>query len=136
MGGMKEGEMFEGRHEPLLPLGRFFGRMTRSLGIAAMIDGVTLAVGAVGLRGLEGLGWTDACLNAALVMTGNGPIARAQSASGKVFLLCYALGGVLAFAAVISTVMAPILHRVLHAFHVDVSDETDGRYSPEWHKAD
>ena len=119
--------MFERHHEPLLPLPRFLGRIAKSLGIAAAIDGVTLAVGAVGLRRLEGLDWTDACLNAALVMTGNGPIARAQSVSGKLFLLFFALGGVLVFAAVISTVMAPILHRMLHAFHVDVPDEAGGR---------
>ena len=115
--------MFERHHEPLLPLPRFLGRMAKSLGIAATIDGVTLAVGAVGLRRLEGLDWTDACLNAALVMTGNGPVTRAESVSGKTFLLFYALGGVLVFAAVISTVMAPILHRMLHALHADVPDE-------------
>ena len=119
--------MFERHHEPLLPLPRFFGRMAKSLGIAATINGVTLAMGAVGLRRLEGLDWMDACLNAALVMTGNGPIAPAQSVSGKTFLLFYALGGVLVFAAVISSVMAPILHRMLHAFHVDVPDEVSGR---------
>ncbi|MCI0407452.1 MAG: two pore domain potassium channel family protein [Acidobacteria bacterium] len=119
--------MFERHHEPLLPLPRFFGRMAKSLGIAATINGVTLAMGAVGLRRLEGLDWMDACLNAALVMTGNGPIARAQSVSGKTFLLFYALGGVLVFAAVIASVMAPILHRMLHAFHADVPDEASGR---------
>ncbi len=118
--------MFERHHEPLLPLPRFFGRIARSLGIAAGIDGVTLAVGAVGLRRLEGLDWTDACLNAALVMTGNGPVTHAQSTAGKVFLLFYALGGVLVFAVVISSVMAPILHRMLHVFHSDVPDEPDG----------
>ena len=120
--------MFERHHEPLLPLPRFLGRIAKSLGIAATINGVALAVGAVGLRRLEGLDWMDAWLNAALVMTGNGPIARAQSVSGKTFLLFYyALGGVLVFAAVISTVMAPILHRMLHAFRVDVPDEASGR---------
>ena len=119
--------MFERHHEPLLPLPRFFGRMAKSLGIAAIINGVTLAVGAVGLRRLEGLDWMDAWLNAALVMTGNGPIAPAQSVSGKTFLLFYALGGVLVFAAVIASVMAPILHRMLHAFHADVPDEASGR---------
>ena len=119
--------MFERHHEPLLPLPRFLWRIAKSLGIAATINGVTLAVGAVGLRRLEGLDWMDAWLNAALVMTGNGPIARAQSGSGKAFLLFYALGGVLVFAAVISSVMAPILHRMLHTYHLDVPDEVSDR---------
>jgi hypothetical protein len=118
--------MFERRHEPLLPLPRFYGRIARGLGIAATIDGVALVIGAVGLRRLEGLDWMDAWLNAGLVMTGNGPVFRVQSPSGKAFLLSYALGGVLVFAAVISTVMAPILHRMFHAFHADVPDAAKG----------
>jgi membrane protein YdbS with pleckstrin-like domain len=71
----------------------------------------------------------DAWLNAALVITGNGPIAQAQTVSGKAFMFFYALGGVLIFAAVISVVMAPILHRFLHAFHAEVPNEADGRHA-------
>jgi len=56
--------MFERHHEPFLPLPRFLGRMAKSLGIAATVNGVALAMGAVGLRRLEGLDWTDAWLNA------------------------------------------------------------------------
>ena len=115
--------MFERHHEPLLPVPQFFGRIARSLIVAAIIDGCALAVGSVGLRWLEGLDWIDAWLNAALVMTGNGPTVHAQSISGKAFLLIYALGGVLIFAAVISVVMAPILHRMLHTFHATVPDD-------------
>jgi hypothetical protein len=124
-----EAKMFERYHEPLLPVPQFFGRIAWSLLVAAIIDGVALAVGAVGLRRLEGLDWMDAWLNAALVITGNGPTAHAQSISGKAFLLFYALGGVLIFAAVISVVMAPILHRILHAFHAEVPNEADGRHA-------
>ena len=117
--------MFERHHEPLLPVPQFFGRIARSLIVAAMIDGGALVVGAIGLRWLEGLDWMDAWLNAALVMTGNGPTAHAQTNSGKAFMLIYALSGVLIFAAVISVVMTPILHRMLHAFHAAVPDEKD-----------
>ena len=38
------------------------------------------------------------------------------------FLLLYSLVGVVVFAAVMSCVMAPILRRVLHAFHTDVAE--------------
>jgi hypothetical protein len=121
-----EAKMFERHYEPLLPLPQFFGRIARGLGIAIIIDGIALAVGAVGLRRLEGLDWMDAWLNAALVITGNGPIAAPQSLSGKTFMFFYALGGVLTFAAVISVVMVPILHRILHTFHAQVPEEMDG----------
>ncbi len=54
-----EAKMFERYHEPLLPVPQFFGRIARSLLVAAIIDGVALAVGAVGLRRLEGLDWME-----------------------------------------------------------------------------
>ena len=114
--------MFERRHQPLLTVGGFVLRMLKAVGLAAAIDGVTLAIGATGFRLTEGVDWTDACLNAALVATGNGASLQPQSVGGKIFLLCFALAGVIVFAAVISTVMAPILHRTLHAFHADVPD--------------
>jgi hypothetical protein len=114
--------MFERRSEPLLPFNRFLGRLMWGLVIAAVIDALALVIGAIGFRGFEGLPWTEAYLNAALVMTGNGPIARMGSTSGKVFLLVYALAGVVVFATVISCVAVPLLHRALHAFHLDVPD--------------
>lgn len=123
LGDWKEAKMFERHHEPLLPLPRFLGRITRGLVIAVVIDGIALTVGAIGLRQLEGLDWMDAWLNAALVITGNGPIAHPNSVAGKAFMLFYGLGGVLIFAAVISVVMAPVLHRMFHAFHAEVPDE-------------
>jgi len=115
--------MFERRHQPLLPLPQFVARIGKSMAIAVGIDVVALLVGSVGFRSFEGLDWPDALLNAALVVTGNGPIARMQTAAGKIFLLLYAILGVMVFAAVISVVLVPILHRTLHAFHADVPEE-------------
>jgi len=115
--------MFERHHQTLLPMRQFAARVARSVGIAVGIDVAALLVGGFGLRCLEGLDWTDALLNAGLVLTGNGPVVRMQSDGGKVFLLLYAVLGVVVFAAVISVVMAPLLHRTLHAFHADVPDE-------------
>src|SRR5262245_42120081 len=115
--------MFERRHEPMLPMPQFVARVGRVLGIALAVDVGALVVGGLGFHGFEGLAWTDAFLNAALVVTGNGPTAHMQSDGGKVFLLVYALLGVVVFAAVISVVMVPILHRTLHAFHATLPDE-------------
>ena len=60
--------MFESRDQPLLPLRRFLGRLAWSLAIAAAIDGIALAIGAIAFRRLEGLTWMDASLNAVLVL--------------------------------------------------------------------
>jgi hypothetical protein len=112
--------MFERRHQPLQPLHQFAIRMGKSVAIAVGIDVIALLVGSVGFRRFEGLEWPAALLNAGLVATGNGPITRMQTAAGQIFLLLYAILGVIVFAAVVSVVVAPVLHRTLHAFHVDM----------------
>ena len=48
-------------------------------------SGIAVAVRAIGYHLFEGLGWLDAILNAALVMTGNGPIDRPSTREGKLF---------------------------------------------------
>ena len=114
--------MFERRHQPLSPP-PVHGCMGKGVAIARGHDVITLLVGSVGFRSFEGLEWPDALLNAGLVVTGNGPNTRMQTAAGQIFLLLYAILGVIVFAAVISVVLAPVLHRALHAFHGDVPDE-------------
>src|SRR5262245_66566033 len=112
--------MFERRHQPLLPVPLFMARMGKSLVIAVAIDVVFLFAGALGFRQFEGLDWPDALLNAGLVVTGNGPITRMQTAPGKVFLLVYAIVGVVVFVAVIYVELEPVMHRTVHDFYVVV----------------
>jgi len=119
--------MFEHHHEPVVPLSRFIARMGWCFGLALAIDTGALAVGGVAFRTFENLTWTDSLLNAALVLTGNGPIARMETRGGQIFLLLYAMLGVIVFAAVVSVVMVPILHRALHALHATLPPDEESR---------
>ena len=109
--------MFEEAHRPLLSPRQFAIRMALFVIVAVCVDGVGLAVGAIGYHFLEGLEWLDASLNAALVMTGNGPIHPPHTAAGKLFSISYAMLGVILFAAVIGVLLTPVFHRMLHGFH-------------------
>ena len=109
--------MFEVAPRPLLPPRRFAARMVAILLNALFVNGVVLAAGAIGYHSLEGLDWLDASLNAALVMTGNGPVHPPHTPEGKLFTVFYALLGVILFAAVIGVLLTPLLHRMLHEFH-------------------
>ncbi len=84
---------------------------------AVLVDGLALAAGAVGYHFLEDLDWLDAGLNAALVMTGNGPVHPPHTAGGKLFTMLDALFGVILFAAVMGALLVPVFHRMLHTFH-------------------
>jgi hypothetical protein len=72
-----------------------------------------------GYRVLGGLGWVDAFLNASMILGGMGPVDRMTTAGAKIFAACYALFSGLVLIAVMGIVLAPWLHRMLHAFHVE-----------------
>ena len=61
----------------------------------------------------------DAFLNAAMILSGMGPVAAIQTTGGKLFAGCYALFSGLALITTVAVVFAPIFHRFLHKFHLD-----------------
>ncbi|MFO0970247.1 MAG: hypothetical protein U0793_32260 [Gemmataceae bacterium] len=110
---------FESRHQPLASRRRFVRRLARSVLMAGVLVGVSLLAGMLGYHFLEGMPWIDAFANAAMILSGMGPLGPLQTTAGKLFAGIYALysGLVLIFATGI--ILAPIVHRVLHRFHVE-----------------
>lgn len=115
--------MFERRHQPLASRALFAARMARFVAAAVALDGLFVLIGAVGYHCLEGLGWLDATLNAALVITGNGPLYEIHSPGAKVFMIFHALLGCIAYVVVAAVLLAPLFHRLMHAFHLEVDRE-------------
>ena len=121
--------MFEHRKTPLLPKRAFYRRLLRSIALAAGIIVASLGLGMVGYHSLEGLSWLDAFLNAAMLLSGMGPVAPLQTSAGKLFAGCYALFSGLAFLTSVGVVFAPVFHRFLHKFHLD--DGSASRVHPQ-----
>jgi len=117
---------FEHRREPILPLSRFVWRLARSLAIGLALVGLSLIVGIVGYRRLLGLSWIDAFVNAAMILSGMGPLASPQTFGAKLFAGLYALYSGLAVLAIAGIIFAPVLHRFLHYLHAD-PDEREPR---------
>jgi hypothetical protein len=67
--------------------------------------------------------WIDAFANAAMILSGMGPLASMQTWGGKLFAGLYALYSGLAVVLAVGLIIAPIFHRVLHRFHVASEDE-------------
>ncbi|SRR5258707_3282143 len=78
-----------------------------------------LGLGMAGYHNFENLGWLDAFVNAAMILSGMGPVSPIQTSAGKLFAGCYALFSGLAFVTVIGVVFAPVFHRFLHRFHLE-----------------
>ncbi len=114
--------MYEHRHQPLLPHHRFVSRLTRhALGALALLL-TTLGVGMAGYHWLEGLSWIDAYLNATMILGGMGPVDALHTTAGKLFAGTYALFAGLVFLLGIAVVLAPVAHRAMHRFHLDLKE--------------
>jgi hypothetical protein len=116
--------IFERKSEPLLGRWQFVGRMSRAFAVATVIVVSSLAMGMAGYHFLGGLTWIDALLNSAMILTGMGPVNPMTSVAGKLFATFYALYSGLAFLTMTAILLAPVIHRMLHKFHL--ADEENG----------
>ncbi len=114
--------MFENRHEPPIPHARFVRRVVLCISLAGTIAAVALAIGVVGYHCFAGLAWIDALHNASMILGGMGPVAEMKSNAAKLFSSAYALFSGLVFIVVMAVMLAPVLHRILHKFHIDEPD--------------
>ena len=80
---------------------------------------LALAVGMAGYMAFEGMGLIDAFANAAMILSGMGPLTPLNSDGGKIFAGLYAIASGLLFFGIAGLVLAPVFHRLLHRFHVD-----------------
>lgn len=82
-----------------------------------------LAIGMAGYAFFEGMSATDAYVNAAMILSGMGPVGELKSAGGKIFAGSYAIFSGLLIVIATGFVLAPVFHRVLHRFHVEQKGE-------------
>jgi hypothetical protein len=115
--------MYERRHDPLLSRAAFVRRLSTHATIALIIIAGSLAIGLLGYHLLENLHWIDALLNAAMILGGMGPVNELHTVSGKIFASLYALYSGLIVLVVAGILFAPVLHRLLHNFHLDLQDD-------------
>lgn len=116
--------MFEKRGEGVINRFAFGWRMLRSFAATLAIVIVSLAFGTAGYSYFGQMAWDDGLLNAAMILTGMGPVEpHLETRAGKLFATFYALYSGLAFLSMVAIIMAPVLHRFLHHFHLE--DESD-----------
>lgn len=119
--------VYEARHQPPLTRARFARRLLGHIVIVAGLIGLSLAIGMAGYSVFESLSWTDAFLNAAMLLGGMGPVNMPLTEAGKLFAGCYALYAGIVFIIAAALLVSPVLHRVLHRFHWDESSHRPDR---------
>ena len=109
---------FERMHEPLAPRRTFLMRLVNHFSLALACTVVSLAIGTFGYHWLARAAWVDAFLNASMLLGGMGPVGDIPTTAGKLFASFYALYAGLMFITVSGIVLSPLLHRLLHKFHI------------------
>lgn len=107
-----------------LPSRRTFAKRLLKYGRYAIgLIVLSMLIGTVGYHYLADLNWIDSYLNAAMILTGMGPVDPMKSNTAKIFSGLYALYSGCVFLTVAAIMFTPIAHRVLHIFHVENSKE-------------
>ena len=113
---------FEPRHQPLLPKDEYRRRVLQHAMSGFGLIAVSLAVGVIGYHVTGGLGWLDSLYSASMILGGMGPVSgdiQDTPAALKWFASFYALFSGFALLTSAGVLMAPIVHRILHSFHID-----------------
>ena len=111
--------MYERHNEKLISGRAFARRMLRHGGYATALVAVSIAIGMLGYHVFDHLPWVDAFVDTAMLLGGMGPVNPLHGNDAKIFAGVFALYSGLVFLALTALMLAPVLHRVLHAFHAD-----------------
>jgi hypothetical protein len=103
----------------LAPRGRFLSRIAWVAGLASVLVVITLAVGVVGYHFLAGLAWLVAFHEAALLLSGMGPVELALNDAGRIFESIYALFCGVVLLGATGILFSPVIHRLLHRYHIE-----------------
>jgi hypothetical protein len=115
---------YEHFRQPLISRAEFLLRIAWHVLVALGIVLVSLAIGIVGYHEFEGLSWIDATVNAAMILGGMGPMNPLNTNAGKLFASFYALFSGIVFLVAIAVLLAPVVHRFLHRFHIGFDSES------------
>jgi len=107
---------------PLPSRRHFLLHLARNGALAIAFTFFSLALGASGYHWLVRLEWLDAFLNASMILTGMGPLAPITTPAAKLFAIAYTLYSALAFLTVAAVLLGPMVTRLMHRLHLDLSE--------------
>ena len=110
----------EHRSHKVIARHRFALRMLLVCGLWLALAVFGLAIGMIGYAYYESMNFADAFVNAAMILSGMGPVkSELSSTASKIFAGTYAIFSGLLIVIATGFVLAPVFHRVLHRFHVE-----------------
>ncbi len=102
---------------------KFVNHLIRNLLLGILISILSLYMGMVGYHYTEHLSWVDSYLNAAMILSGMGPVNNPNSTIGKLFAGSYALFSGLIFIVIIGVIFAPVYFRFFKKYILETNEE-------------
>ena len=111
--------MYEAKYQPLIPRTRFYRRIMLHIVAVLVLLITSLIIGILGYCLTEKMSAIDAFLNTAMLLGGMGPVNPLNTFCGKLFAGIFALYAGLVFIVCAALVFTPVMHRILHHFHLN-----------------
>jgi hypothetical protein len=105
--------------DKLAPVHVFLRRQFQHAAAAFLLVAAALGIGIAGYHWIAHEGWTDALLNASMILSGEGPVDHLETAAAKIFASAYALFGGVVFIITMGLILTPMVHRLLHRLHIE-----------------
>jgi len=122
---------FEHLHEPLISKVKFYKRLINNSLIALIIIIISLTIGVTGYMGLAHMTFVNALLNASMILGGMGPVDILPNDASKYFASVYALFSGVTFLSIVGVLFAPLLHRIMHHYHLETDEDEAGEEKKE-----
>jgi len=117
--------MYESKNKKLAPTRVFARRFLLNFILGVLILFLCLWMGMFGYHYYEKMSWIDSYENAAMILSGMGPVQELKTSGGKIFAGTYALFSGIVFIFFMTIILAPILHRFYHQFHLSKDQPKD-----------
>ncbi|HKR04153.1 MAG TPA: hypothetical protein VJY62_05895, partial [Bacteroidia bacterium] len=116
---------YEPANKPLLSAKKFYRRLLNNFLIALLFILISLFIGIGGYMLLAKMNFADALLNASMILGGMGPVDTMPNVASKYFASFYALFSGITFLSTVVVLIAPIVHRVMHRFHLETEEDEE-----------
>ena len=111
--------MYEHKSKPLLSKKEFSKRMFVHVLVALLLVALTIVVGTIGHVYFDNMGVVVALVASITLTGGLGISILPKTSSGLLFASLYGIVSSYVYIATSSIVLAPILHRLFHKFHLE-----------------
>lgn len=100
----------------------FTNKILRNSIVGFLVIVLSLLIGMAGYHYFFHLNWVDSLYNASMILTGMGPVDKADNDAGKIFASFYAIYSGVTFLTSVAIILSPVVHRFLHKFKLDVEE--------------